>query len=36
MCDVVGVHEPQSLQELLYKLNGFTLQQVLLLSNEVE
>lgn len=36
MSYVFAVHESQSLQDLLHELNGLTLQQVLLLSNEVK
>ena len=36
MGDVLAVHESQSFQDLLHELNGLTLQQVLLLSNEVK
>ena len=32
----LAVHESQSLQDLLHELNCLTLQQVLLLSNEVK
>ena len=36
MYDVLAVHEPQPLQDLLHELDSLTLQQVLLFSNEVK
>lgn len=36
VADVLAMHKAKSLQDLLHELNGLTLQQVLLCSNEVK